>query len=129
VEREMGSTTPKINSVANIVPIPLNTYKTTLAIAPRKVALQSQEKIKSSENANKSSTLALFTVQVGAYKKKAYAQSLLKKLLQKGYKAFLVHKGTYKVQVDKFKNKQDAHKLAKQIQEKEKLKNFVARAG
>ena len=131
VEREMGpsSTTSKTNSLANIVPIPLSTYKTTLAISPRIVAQQSQEKIKSSENTNKSSTLALFTVQVGAYKKKAYAQSLLKKLLQKGYKAFVVHKGTYKVQVDKFKNKQDADKLAKQIQEKEKLKNFVARAG
>ena len=70
-----------------------------------------------------------YTVQVGAYKRKSYAQILLKKLLKKGYKAFMVKNGTYKVQVDKFKNKQDAQKLARDIREQEKIKNYVTHAG
>ena len=105
----------------------MNTYKTTLAIPTHKDSQLSHEKSKPAKSTNKSSTL--YTVQVGAYKTKAYAQSLLKKLVGKGYNAFVIHNKIYKVQVDKFKNKQDALELAKHIQKKEKLKNFVTRTG
>jgi cell division protein FtsN len=67
---------------------------------------------------------------VGAYKTKAYAQNLLSKLVKKGYNAFVNrnNKKIYRVQVDKFKNKEDALKLAQLIQKIEKLKNFITRA-
>mgnify|MGYP001560446699 FL=1 len=131
VETEMGPhlNTPKTNNVEAIIPIPLSTYNATLAIQPPIDAQKSEEKIKLSESTNNSLKLTFFTVQVGAYKKKTYAQTLLNKLLKKGYKAFLVREGTYKVQVDKFKNLQDAQQLARHILEKEKIKNFVTHAG
>ena len=131
VETEMSPhlNTPKTNNVEAIIPIPLSTYNATLAIQPPIDAQKSEEKIKLSESTNNSLKLTFFTVQVGAYKKKTYAQTLLNKLLKKGYKAFLVSEGTYKVQVDKFKNLQDAQQLARHILEKEKIKNFVTHAG
>jgi hypothetical protein len=131
VETEMDprQTTPKINNVEAIIPIPLSTYKATLAMHPPIYAQKSKEKIKLSESIINSPKLKFFTVQVGSYKKKAYAQILLNKLLKKGYKAFLINKGTYKVQVDKFNNIQDAQQLARHILEKEKIKNFVTHAG
>jgi cell division septation protein DedD len=131
VETEMSPhlNTPKTNNVEAIIPIPLSTYNATLAIQPPIDAQKSEEKIKLSESTNNSLKLTFFTVQVGAYKKKTYAQTLLNKLLKKGYKAFLVREGTYKVQVDKFKNLQDAQQLARHILEKEKIKNFVTHAG
>lgn len=127
VDAEMAQlpATAKRKKIAN--PAPMNTYKTTLAIPTHMDSHLSHEKAKPVKSTNKSSTL--YTVQVGAYKTKAYAQSLLKKLVGKGYNAFVIHNKIYKVQVDKFKNKQDALKLAKHIQKKEKLKNFVTRTG
>ena len=131
VDTEMGQriNTPQINNVEAITPIPLNTYKSTLAINAPIDAQKAEEKIKLSENTNNSPKLEFFTVQVGAYKKKAYAEILLNKLLKKGYKAFVINKGTYKVQVDKFKNIQDAQQLARHILEKENIKNFVTHTG
>jgi cell division septation protein DedD len=113
----------------NKAPIPLNTLKATLATSTgmegrkkqphKKVA--SSKKIKNDPERSG----ALYTVQVGAYKTKAYAHNLSKKLVKKGYNAFVTHNKIYRVRVDKFKNKKDASKLAQIIQEKEKLKNFV----
>lgn len=127
VEMEMVqlSATPK----KKIITTPLSTYKATLATP--KDAPASQAKVKSGKSTHKSLTTKLYTVQVGAYKTKAYAQNLLKKLTQKGYNAFMIYKDKkiYKVQVDKFKNKQDALKLAQHMLKKEKLKNFVTRTG
>lgn len=110
----------------NAHPIPMNNYKSTLSAPTSKVSqLLVRKNFKPSQNTVKK----LYTVQVGAYKTKAYAQNLLKKLVGKGYNAFVVHNKIYKVQVDKFKNKQDAIKLAQYLQEKENLKNFITRTG
>jgi cell division protein FtsN len=69
----------------------------------------------------------LYTIQVGAYKTKAYAKKLAQSLKKKGYDAFVTlnAKKTYRVQVDRFDSKEEAVKLAQRIQTKEKLKNFV----
>ncbi|MBT5793420.1 MAG: SPOR domain-containing protein, partial [Deltaproteobacteria bacterium] len=71
----------------------------------------------------------LYTIQVGAYKTKAYANTLEQSLKRKGYDAFVTRsaKKIYRVQVDRFSSKEDATKLAQRIQAKEKLKNFVTR--
>jgi cell division septation protein DedD len=125
IETEMAQlpATPKSKRKKIVTPAPMNTYKTTLSIPTHIDSQLSHEKAR--KNTNKT----LYTVQVGAYKTKAYAQNLLKKLIGKGYNAFVIHNKIYKVQVDKFKNKQDALELAKHIQKKEKLKNFVTRTG
>ncbi|MBT5633562.1 MAG: DUF799 family lipoprotein [Nitrospina sp.] len=129
VDAEMAPL-PNVNK-PQIMPVSLNALNTTFA-TPEKVESRgkySQRKIKpgttNKKNAKPSS--ALFTVQVGAYKTKAYAQSLLNKLVKKGYNAFVTHNKVYRVQVDKFARKEDALKLAQGIQQKEKLKNFVTR--
>ena len=119
--------TPEAKREKIVTPISMNTYKTTLTIPTRADSQLSHEKSKPKKNTSKSAVL--YTVQVGAYKTKAYAENLSKKLIRKGYNAFVIHKKIYKVQIDKFKNKQDAIEFAKHIQEKEKLKNFVARTG
>jgi cell division protein FtsN len=119
---------PKIKIRKIITPIPLSTYKTTLAIPNESQAQQSREKVKSGESKNKNFKKVLYTVQVGAYKTKSYAESLFKKLIKKGYKAYVIHNGTYKVQVDRFEKKEEAEKFAQDIEVKEKLKYFVTMA-
>ena len=119
--------TPEAKGEEIVTPISMSTYKTNIAIPTRADSQLSHEKSKPAKSTNKSSTL--YTVQVGAYKTKAYAQKLSNTLVGKGYNAFMIHNKIFKVQIDKFKNKQDAIELAKQIKKKEKLKNFVARTG
>jgi cell division septation protein DedD len=108
-----------------VTPIFINSYKTTLAIPSVADSKLSQK----TEKIEKKTSKKLYTVQVGAYKTKAYAQKLSNTLVGKGYKAFVIYNKIYKVQIDKFTNKQDALKLAKKIKKKEKLKNFVTRMG
>jgi cell division septation protein DedD len=127
VETEMAPLRTVHETKRQQAPIPLHALKATpqeiqsdpAKLANKKVAAKKQIK------SNPKPSVALYTVQVGAYKSKAYAQNLLNKLIKKGYKAFLTHNNMYRVRVDKFKNKKDASKLAQLIQKKEKLKNFV----
>jgi hypothetical protein len=125
VEAEMAPllATSKTKKIEVFSPISMSTYKTTLAITTDADSQPSNEKPKSTKNTSNK----LYTVQVGAYKTKAYAQILSKKLVGKGYNAFVIHNNIYKVQIDKFKNKQDALELAKQIKKNEKIDNFVTR--
>ena len=135
VETEMAPlpTVPEPKGQKAGPPTPLNMFKATLA-TPTHIEdreKQPREIVKSGKNIknNLTRSAAFYTVQVGAYKTKAYAQSLLSKLVKKGYNAFVprTNKKIYRVQVDKFNNKEDAFKLAQLIQKKEKLKNFVTR--
>ena len=128
VETEMAALPTPPKAKVHKAPIPLNSLKATLSTPTSNTdrKKRAQKKIKPSKNIkNLNPSVALYTVQVGAYKTKAYAESLSKKLIKKGYKAFVTHKNIYRVQVDRFKNKQDALILAQGIQKKEKLKNFV----
>jgi cell division septation protein DedD len=136
VETEMAplATVPEPKEQKVATPTPLNTFKATLATPthiedhgkPPREIVKPEKNIKN----DPIGSAAFYTVQVGAYKTKAYAQNLLSKLVKKGYNAFVTrnNKKIYRVQVDKFKNKEDALKLAQLIQKKEKLKNFITRA-
>jgi cell division protein FtsN len=121
-----------LSKVSEIKPIPLNALKATLVRTIDTVDREKQTRKKAKPNknnrSNPKSRVGLYTVQVGAYKTKVYAQNLLNKLVKKGYKAFVTHNKVYRVQIDKFKSKNEALKLAQIIQEKEKLKNFVTLA-
>ena len=75
-------------------------------------------------------TLTQYTVQVGAYKTKVNAERMAHILTDKGYKAYITphaKNGTtiFKVNVEKFENKEQAYSLARTLTQKENLKNFV----
>ena len=74
----------------------------------------------------------LFTIQVGAYKTKAFAENMILSLASKGYHAFLTllpskeeETPLYRVQVEKFEEKDQALQLAKKLEQQEHLKSFV----
>ena len=69
----------------------------------------------------------VYTIQVGAYKNKTYAKKMERSLKKKGYDTFITRdvKKIYHVQVDRFDSKEDAAKLARHIETKEKLKSLV----
>jgi cell division septation protein DedD len=74
--------------------------------------------------------LAQYTIQVGAYKAKVNAERMMHTLTSKGYKAYITphaKDGTtiFKVNVEKFENKEQAYNLARTLTQKENLKNFV----
>jgi len=72
-----------------------------------------------------------YTIQVGAYKTKVFAENMILSLANKGYKAFMALIPTqdktplYRVRVDKFEDKNQAHQLAKKLESKEHLENFI----
>lgn len=114
------------------IPIPMNSLRATVAepfvvIESEKVRTKTRPAI--TERQETSPKTPLYTIQVGAYKTKAYARKLERSLKKKGYDAFVSRNGKniYRVQVDRFDRKEDAVKLAQRIQSKEKLKNFVTR--
>ena len=124
----------QIKQPNSVEPIPMNSLRATIA----KPEIVIEYKEKKTPLAPKTKSVAkqyspkkpfLYTIQVGAYKTKAYAKKLEKYLKKKGYDAFVTPKAKkiYRVQVDRFKNKEDALTLAQRIQTKEKLKNFVTR--
>ena len=71
----------------------------------------------------------VYSIQVGAYKNKTYAKKMESALKKKGYDSFITRdaKKIYRVQVDRFETKEDAAKLARHIEVKEKLKSLVIR--
>ena len=71
-----------------------------------------------------------FTVQVGAYKTEANANEMVSRLLKKGYQVHIkpdIKNGSplFKVHIDEFNSKKQAHKLAEKFTTKENLSNFV----
>jgi cell division protein FtsN len=129
VETEM-TPLPTVPETKGYIPLkPLNAFKATLITQKniKENGAQSRKKNKPGQpiKINPTASVTLYTIQVGAYKTKAYAQKLVNKLIKKGYNAFLTHNKIYRVRVDKFKFKKDASKLAQIIHEKEKLKNFI----
>ena len=72
-----------------------------------------------------------YTIQVGAYKTKVLAENMILSLANKGYNAFMALIPTkdkaplYRVRVDKFDDKNQAHQLAKKLKSKEHLENFI----
>jgi cell division septation protein DedD len=136
VEFEMSPLPEKnqIKQPKSVEPIPMNSLRATIA-KPEIVIEDKEKKIPLAPKPNSVAKQAspkkplLYTIQVGAYKTKAYAKKLEKSLKKKGYDAFVTPnaKKIYRVQVDRFKNKEDALTLAQRIQTKEKLKNFVTR--
>jgi len=134
VESEMIALTGKnkIKRFQSVETLPMNSLRTTIA-EPEIVIEYKEKEISQATQSNSLITLPepskrlLYTIQVGAYKSKAYAKNLEQSLKRKGYDVFVTRnsKKIYRVQVDQFASKEEAAKLAQRIQTKEKLKNFV----
>jgi cell division septation protein DedD len=132
VESEMSPLTGK-NEIKRSQPVelvPMSSFRATIpepeiVIEYKEVPPATQSNSVSRQSEPKKPLL--YTIQVGAYKTKAYAKKLAQSLKKKGYDAFVTRnaKKTYRVQVDRFDSKEEAVKLAQRIQTKEKLKNFV----
>ncbi|NIQ03186.1 MAG: hypothetical protein GWO19_23295 [Nitrospinaceae bacterium] len=74
----------------------------------------------------------LFTIQVGAYKTKRFAERMLTSLIRKGYNAFVSlfptedeEEPLYRVRVEKFEAREAALELARQLERRENLDSFV----
>ena len=75
-----------------------------------------------------------YTIQVGAFQSRKYANALIEKLKKKGYKSFIAmakigKKEWFKVHVDRFKDRGKAILYAKKIRQKEKLSYFITKTG
>ncbi len=95
-----------------------------------KEAPESAETKKAQENQN-SPKKVKYTVQIGAFKSTAEADSLKTKFSKKGYKAFIFvsktkkHEKLYKIMVGEFSNKKEAELLSIKIKKAEGLRAFV----
>jgi cell division protein FtsN len=72
-----------------------------------------------------------YTIQVGAYKTKIFAEKMIHSLADKGYNAFLAlmpnkdKTPLYRVRVDQFEYKSKARQLARKLKNSEHLENFI----
>ncbi|VAX28317.1 Beta-hexosaminidase [hydrothermal vent metagenome] len=72
-----------------------------------------------------------YTIQVGAYKTKIFAEKMIHSLANKGYNAFLALMPSkdktplYRVRVDQFEDKSEARSLARKLKTAEHLENFI----
>ncbi len=72
-----------------------------------------------------------YTIQVGAYKTRVFAEKMILALADKGYNAFLALIPTkdkaplYRVRVEKFEDKNEARQLAQKLKNTENLENFI----
>jgi len=120
----------KIKQPESVEPTPMNSLRTTIAEPIAFLEYEDKEVPSTTQphaRLTQPKPAPVYTIQVGAYKTKAYAKKLEQSLKRKGYAAFITHnsKKIYRVQVDRFTNKEDAIKFAQRIHTKEKLKNFV----
>ena len=94
-----------------------------------------QPEVRKSQNVrvatlDKPDTGLLYTLQVGAYKTKAYAERLMQSLVKQGHNAFVSwfkkdDERIYRVHVDQFGDKQSAERASRDLEEAEHLDTFV----
>lgn len=83
------------------------------------------------QDSQEDSKKAKYTVQIGAFKSKAEADSLKAKFSKKGYKASILavkskkHEKLYKVMLGEFGNRKEAELLSVKIKKAEGLRTFV----
>ena len=111
---------------------PIDITQDQAPISPTEIKKLSNQKRKA-RSAIRTLKQQSFTIQVGAYKKKAYAEKMVSVLSAKGYKAFLhsIQKDSrseiHKVYVEKFKTLKNAVRYGRNLGKKEHLEQFVTR--
>lgn len=124
----------------NLFPIPPVTisagYRPIRKNEPKNTEPETVIAAKSQIHASKPLTLAtkppiFYTIQVGAYKTRRFAENMIHSLADKGYDAFMAlipgknKTPLYLVRVEKFADKNEANQLAKKLESKENLENFI----
>lgn len=73
--------------------------------------------------------LARLTIQVGAFKERAAAEAIVKRLKGKGYSAYLVPvtEGLFNVRVGSFTDREDAERIVAKLETQEKFKPFIVK--
>lgn len=73
--------------------------------------------------------LARLTIQVGAFKERAAAEAIVKRLKGKGYSAYLVpvSEGLFNVRVGSFTKREDAERILARLETQEKFKPFIVK--
>jgi cell division protein FtsN len=73
-----------------------------------------------------------YSIQVGAFKSKAQAETVKKRLQKKGYHVSISESTTgktlYKVRVGRFKNREEAMVFLRKIKDREKLNGIIVRS-
>lgn len=69
------------------------------------------------------------TIQVGAFKERTAAESIVKRLKGKGYSAYLVpvSEGLFNVRVGSFTDREDAERVLAKLETQEKFKPFIVK--
>jgi cell division septation protein DedD len=95
------------------------------------IKLNERKILPDSKKIDLTSGQGMHTVQVGSYRSKMQASTLVEKLNKKGYPAYLIEasipqKGLwYRIRVGYFQTREEAEKISSEIKEKEKLFNYV----
>jgi cell division septation protein DedD len=73
--------------------------------------------------------LSRLTIQVGAFKERAAAEAIVKRLKGKGYSAYLapVSEGLFNVRVGSFTEREDAERVLAKLETQEKFKPFIVK--
>ncbi len=73
--------------------------------------------------------VARLTIQVGAFKERAAAEAIVKRLKGKGYSAYLVpvSDGLFNVRVGSFTDREDAERILAKLETQEKFKPFIVK--
>lgn len=69
------------------------------------------------------------TIQVGAFRERAAAEAIVKRLKSKGYSAYLVPvtEGLFNVRVGSFTQREDAERILNKLETQEKFKPFIVK--
>lgn len=129
---------PPVTISAGYRPIKKNQPKNKESVLEEVIMAENEEVLVAENTVRPTKPLTLatkppifYTIQVGAYKTRVFAEKMIHTLADKGYNAFLALIPTknntllYRVRVDKFKDKSEARQLAKKLERKENLKNFI----
>ncbi len=104
------------------------------AVSPKKTKENSQKpaaKESTVSQENKTSDEPVYTLQLGAFKNSAEAESVRKKYAAKGFKSYITvstdknQEKIYKVKTGEFRDKKSAEVLSLKLNKTEKLKTFV----
>lgn len=110
---------------------PLFNYSLPEPANPNPVIGEEKEKKEKDLTFYKTLTTETYSVQVAAFKDKGSAESMVEKLKDKGYKPYVQEatfsgkEAWYRVRLGPFPTKEEAERVAKKFQEKEKIRPQV----
>ena len=131
----VAAATPPPAATAKSTPAPRRTVKTTPPPAPKATPRATPRATPKATPAPRTaakpaaSPLNRLTIQVGAFKERAAAEAIVKRLKGKGYSAYLVpvSEGLYNVRVGSFTDREDAERILAKLESQEKFKPFIVK--